>query len=973
MSDVRVGLGLIVKDEVDALKRILTDYKSFFDEIQITITNPSRRSELEKLCAEHGAIASYYDWMAEGHKLFPFDLARNFNKKQFTKSDYYFRLDSDDAIKGAQNIRKVAQKAKDMDVSLILCFYEYARDEWGNVVAGHNRETLIQCSDNLYWNKHIHENILPKDEAEHTTVIDENIVIVHLASHEDAEQSSARNLKYLLAEYNEDKENTDPRTIAYLGRVFFGMGDYEKAVFFLQKHIEKSGWDEDRYLSWCYLSELYIINEDYEKAKACCLEAIAERPDYPNAYHSLSFCYYIKKEWMKAIEFGKIGATKKAPQTTMLIDPSASSFRPAVTMALSYFQQGKFLEAKKLFDYAKSMAPTHPFIKENASLFDNAVLHKAYIEKFSWMLNYLRKEDDSKIRSLVESIPDSILEEPEMTAIKHNFITPKKWKEGSVVFYCGRAWEEWGPKSVESGIGGSEEAVIHMARELVKLGHEVTVFNSCGEQEGVHDGVNYSNYFKFNRNDEFDTLITWRNSALKYGLKAHRKILWIHDVPSYILNDYDERAFTDMAIVLSEYHKSLLIDKMPEEKIFVSTNGVNLSDFIFDEKIERNPKRMIYASSYERGLEELLGMWADIRKEVPDAELHVYYGWNTYDKMFAEGACDGKLKKIVDPLLNQEGVIHHGRVGHKELAKEYAKAGIWVYPSKFPEISCIAAMKAQVAGCVPMCTDFAALKETVKAGIIVPGNISDATVAFEWKQSLIELLKDPAAQEEVREAVLKNRGRFAWSAVARQWSEDLFPQMSKREFIDCRFKWIKSKCNTQDKIVDIGGNDGHTFEDWNRDNVTTVDLDEYEVPNFIRANAESLPLEDKTFDVACLNEILEHIPNPVDALKEAGRVARRKIIITVPNEHEWSKKLDPMTTVEDKEKASGKSREVLALEGNTKVKDIYRVDNLHHLWHCRYYTKEMLEQQFKEAGFTNYSIVKLSLGEWSFWGAEINL
>lgn len=972
MGEVKLGLGMIVKDEVSELERILSHYGKFFDEIQITITSPDKREELEKVCETYLASPSYFEWKNE-YKLFPFDVARNFNKAQFKASDYYFRMDADDAIRGAENIRKVAQKAQSMDISLVLCFYEYARDEWGNVVAGHNRETLIKCSDNLKWNKHIHENVIPIDEEEHSVVIDENITTVHLADRAKAEESSNRNIAYLIEEYNQDGEKTDPRTIAYLGRVYFGLGDYDKAIFFLQKHIEGSGWDEDRYLSWCYLSEVFTLKDDIDKAISCATEAMLERPDYPNAYHSLSFSYYQKKDWLKAIEFGKIGSTKKAPQTTMLIDPSASTFRPAVTMALSYFQLGKFSEAKKLFDYAKRMAPTHPFIVDNAKMFDKAVEHKEFVSKFSWMLNFLRKEDDSKIRALVESVPDSILEEPEMTSIKNNFVTPKKWAKDSVVFYCGRAWEDWGPKSVEKGIGGSEEAVIHMAKELCKLGHEVTVFNSCGEQEGVHDGVRYLNYFKFNRNDEFDVLITWRNSALKYGLKANKKILWIHDVPAYILNDYDEKAFTDMAIVLSEYHKSLLVDKFPEEKIFVSSNGVNLADFVFEKPIARNPKRMIYASSHERGIQHLLEAWPEIKREVPEAELHMFYGWNTHDKMVKEGACDGKLKKIIEPLTHQDGVIDHGRVGHKQLAEEYAKSGIWVYPSHFPEISCIAAMKAQVSGCVPITTDFAALKETVKAGIVIPGNASDPNVFYEWRMALIEMLKNVDAQEEVRELVKKKSSGFSWEAVAKQWSQELFPKMMDREFIDCRFKWIKSKCELQDKIVDIGGNDGHTFEDWNRENITTVDIDQYDVPNFVRANAESIPLEDKTFDVACLNEILEHIPNPVLALKEAGRLARKKIIITVPNEQEWPKKYDPMMTIEEKEKKEGKPREVLALEGNSKVMDMYKVDNLEHLWHCRHYTIPMIEEHLKAANLTNYKITKLQLGEWAFYGCEVTL
>jgi len=110
------------------------------------------------------------------------------------------------------------------------------------------------------------------------------------------------NIGYLLEEYNRDRENTDPRTLAYLGRMFHGVADYDRAIFFLQKHLQSSGWDEDRYWSWCQLSDLYRLKEKYDLAIASAFEALQERPDYPDAYLKLHDIYFDKEDWQKAEE-----------------------------------------------------------------------------------------------------------------------------------------------------------------------------------------------------------------------------------------------------------------------------------------------------------------------------------------------------------------------------------------------------------------------------------------------------------------------------------------------------------------------------------------------------------------------------------------------------------------------------------------------------------------------------------------------
>ena len=47
------------------------------------------------------------------------------------------------------------------------------------------------------------------------------------------------------------------------------------------------------------------------------------------------------------------------------------------------------------------------------------------------------------------------------------------------------------------------------------------------------------------------------------------------------------------------------------------------------------------------------------------------------------------------------------------MKKALAKAGVWLYPTRFPEISCMAAMETMAHGVIPVATQFGALAETL--------------------------------------------------------------------------------------------------------------------------------------------------------------------------------------------------------------------------------------------------------------------
>ena len=193
----------------------------------------------------------------------------------------------------------------------------------------------------------------------------------------------------------------------------------------------------------------------------------------------------------------------------------------------------------------------------------------------------------------------------------------------------------------------------------------------------------------------------------------------------------------------------------------------------------RNNFLMVYGSSYDRGLEHLLKMWPDIKKEVPKAELRIFYGWELFDIGYKDNPQMMAWKDKINELMKQDGIIHLGRISHEAVRKEFENAGIWAYPTHFGEISCIGCMKSQAAGAVPCVIDYAALKETVQYGVKIKGDIFDQETKDLYKNSLIALLNDEKYQEDVRKEMMPwAKEKFAWSGVAKQWDGEF-----KKEYL----------------------------------------------------------------------------------------------------------------------------------------------------------------------------------------------
>ena len=178
-----------------------------------------------------------------------------------------------------------------------------------------------------------------------------------------------------------------------------------------------------------------------------------------------------------------------------------------------------------------------------------------------------------------------------------------------------------------------------------------------------------------------------------------------------------------------------------------------------------------YFSSYDRGLECLLDMWPEVRKQVKDATLDIYYGWDIFDKVNAKNPELMRWRFIMAQKirsLGSEGVSEHGRVSHQELAKAMRGIKVWAYPTEFTEIHCITALKAQEAGCIPVTTDCYALEETVhdkNYSVQCEDIYTNKEKQKEFIQKLVAALKSGHQTKPVP--------NVDWSDVAQVWDEAL--------------------------------------------------------------------------------------------------------------------------------------------------------------------------------------------------------
>lgn len=293
----------------------------------------------------------------------------------------------------------------------------------------------------------------------------------------------------------------------------------------------------------------------------------------------------------------------------------------------------------------------------------------------------------------------------------------------------------------KQGLGGSESAVILMAKELHQLGFDVTVFNNCEDGEhstsGVFDGVRYiDNKNAAAHTEHYDIAVVSRttlpflqaarNENFQFILNATKRYIWFHDtfiqgdahVEPLLMNGTVHKIFT-----LADWHTNYILNAHHEgprrnyevlkHRVFQTRNGAVKRIKNIDLKA-KDKNHFVYNASQTKGMIPLVeDIWPEVKKFIPDAHLTIIGGFYR----FRENAEPDAQESVVQELAKREdlkklGITFTGVIPQPEIAKILANAYLTIYPAAFPETFGISTLESMLYRTPAVTCRFGALEET---------------------------------------------------------------------------------------------------------------------------------------------------------------------------------------------------------------------------------------------------------------------
>lgn len=769
--------------------------------------------------------------------------ARNFSFEKAT-CDYVCWIDADDVLEQPEALRNVVTDMEARGLGFGFLAYNYAQDHLGRVYYRQWRERVFRRGT-AKWHNPVHEVLMPTVQLGPPGRYDQPVYSHKRKA--DRKSIPHRNYKILLRQAWQLKnanpsQPLDPRILFYLGQEARFV-EPQKAVGFYEEYLQTSGWPEERaaaHVAIGSLLEYGVLSlpqaQAYAQADREYATAAAEMPDNPDGLLGLARIAYLRGRHQDCVNYSERAFAIGNTDSMLGANPMDRTYRPHIFYNHALAKLGRLEEAIKSCEAGLAVLPDDPgvpggapgMLKHNIDVYrrELAAREAKPVEQKTdkpmvvfdknedvdappahgipkdaqviWAMQLwkqlLASGDYDKARKFLEALPSTVTADPVVarmfaaTEKRKGVITKVDNSTGlDIVFYVGPGPENWDPSTPnDKGLGGSETAIIEMSRELTRLGHRCVVY---AEAMGTFDGVEYRHHSIF-KGCKADVFIASRTpwAVEQFGhIDAGVKLLWVHDIHCGPPSPQMERWLYkfDRVLCLSEWHRAYFLSVYPSlhpDSVMVTRNGINPARFA---TVPRKTNSMVFSSSPNRGLQWLAPNFPSIRARVPDAELHVFYGFDTWETMArARNAHDElavieKFKALLPPVgQSRDGIFNHGKRPQSEVAAAYLRAKVWPYLTEFTETSCITAMEAMAAGCVPVCSALAALPETVKHGVLFDN--ADPNTPRLWLDKVVELLQ----REDVRAPVAKAGREYAlaslsWAGVACEWSA-MFGDLASR-------------------------------------------------------------------------------------------------------------------------------------------------------------------------------------------------
>ncbi len=261
--------------------------------------------------------------------------------------------------------------------------------------------------------------------------------------------------------------------------------------------------------------------------------------------------------------------------------------------------------------------------------------------------------------------------------------------------------------------------------------------------------------------------------------------------------------------VFSECHKKLLLDNNPtiiSRKVFVTGLGVNLDDYpLFWSDVGTNdwatrvgvrkvPGRMLYANDPARGLWNVLDIFDLVKKEVPDATLHIAYDFdgNLERHRWEHTQMAQMLLECKRRIENTPGVVSLGALSREQIIREQLECQVHCMPSDPPNAGTqthgLLQLECAAAGAALVLSDVEAFPEVFgEAATIIPviGKFMPALerriTASDYAGEVVMLMTRPEYWRPRSLAARALAESMSWEKVAEEWSSMLATILEKEK------------------------------------------------------------------------------------------------------------------------------------------------------------------------------------------------
>ena len=658
----------------------------------------------------------------------------------FGKSDLLFFFDADDEIHGTVNI------PKSMD-------YDGYHFNFGHA-GGISYQRLLLVNNKMRW-KYVgvlHEVLVCVEPNPRLATIEGHYYVVsgRSGSRNKDPDKYMKDAIILENAYHEAKKNNDNiycRYAFYCANSYKDAGKPEEAIKWYKITLGHDTWVQEKYVSCLYIYNEYIKLQDkepgfyyliesfkYDTERFECLFLLVQHYCVNNLSNVAYQLYEIVRDYYENRYLTQLLETKGSLNGKLFVDQAVGNFfLPFFMILVADRVKESKPEAKKTLYKMFEIVFTIKHVINDKQFIGNILFNVQFfidlcISFNSNFVSLFQSYIDFLVERNIDLTNYDFMKKYEKYGIKINqskleqinkriFSEEECKRSNKLLIYTGYAPYLWNyTYSLNNALGGSETAVCMLAKCL-SSNFDVYVCGTLNEE--TFDNVHYINMDtlkKLTTTDAFNTVIVSRYVSfyeLFQSLSYHKSYIWGHDTvlinygcdidTNRILSKWSNRI--NGCVCQTEWHKKLFLEHYPEltNKISVINNGISVEKFL--NKNVKISNRFVYTSCAERGLDRIVELWPEILKELPDAELHVC-SYNDFPKNDSEKILHGEMMKY-------NSIKHLGKLNKQQLYDLMSSAEYWLYPTGWPETSCITAMEMLMSEVICIYYPLAGLNDTL--------------------------------------------------------------------------------------------------------------------------------------------------------------------------------------------------------------------------------------------------------------------